>query len=86
VGESRRADGVVLMAAYVVPAGEPPMPEEVLGWAAEGLAAYKCPKLISFIASLPRSANGKVIRARLPSGEIGFQAISGEVEPLVEGN
>jgi acyl-coenzyme A synthetase/AMP-(fatty) acid ligase len=65
VGEGRRADGPALLTAYVVPAGAAPMPEELQAWAAERLAACKRPKLISFLPSLPRTADGKLIRARL---------------------
>jgi acyl-coenzyme A synthetase/AMP-(fatty) acid ligase len=36
-----------------------------LTWSGERLAAYKCPKLVKFIAELPRTANGKVMRSRL---------------------
>jgi acyl-coenzyme A synthetase/AMP-(fatty) acid ligase len=65
IAESRRADGVALMTAYIVAAGAPPEPEEVLAWTGERLAAYKCPRLIRFLSALPRTANGKVIRAHL---------------------
>ena len=65
VGESRRADGVALMTAYVVPAVERPDEREILAWTAGRLAAYKCPKLIRLVPALPRTPNGKVIRKRL---------------------
>jgi acyl-coenzyme A synthetase/AMP-(fatty) acid ligase len=39
------------------------MPEELQAWAAERPAAYERPKLISFLPSLPRTADGKLIRA-----------------------
>jgi acyl-coenzyme A synthetase/AMP-(fatty) acid ligase len=65
VGESRRADGVALMTAYVVPAVERPDQREILAWTAGRLAAYKCPKLIRLVPALPRTPNGKVMRKRL---------------------
>jgi acyl-coenzyme A synthetase/AMP-(fatty) acid ligase len=65
VAESRRADGVGLLTAYVVPASPQPDEEALLTWSGERLAAYKCPKLVKFIAELPRTANGKVMRSRL---------------------
>jgi acyl-coenzyme A synthetase/AMP-(fatty) acid ligase len=65
VGESRRADGVALMTAYVVPAVERPDQHEILAWTAGRLAAYKCPKLIRLVPALPRTPNGKVMRNRL---------------------
>ncbi|MGH6942872.1 MAG: acyl-CoA synthetase [Geminicoccaceae bacterium] len=65
VGESRRPDGVALVTAYVVPAAERPDERAILDWTALRLAAYKCPKRIRFVAALPRTPNGKVVRARL---------------------
>jgi acyl-coenzyme A synthetase/AMP-(fatty) acid ligase len=65
VGESRRADGVALMTAYIVAAGAAPDAEEVIAWAGERLAAYKCPRLVRFLSALPRTANGKIVRSRL---------------------
>ena len=64
VGVTRRADGVELMTAYVVPAHRLDG-ETLLAWAADRLAAYKRPKLVRVIEALPRTPNGKVIRARL---------------------
>ena len=38
----------------------------VMAFAAERLAAYKCPREIRFVDALPRTANGKIRRAGLP--------------------
>jgi acyl-coenzyme A synthetase/AMP-(fatty) acid ligase len=65
VAESRRADGVGLVTAYVVPAQAEPDAEQILAWTRQRLAAYKCPKLIRFLPDLPRTANGKVVRIAL---------------------
>ena len=76
VAGTRRADGVALMTAYIVPAGAPPAVDEMLAWTGERLAAYKCPKLIRFLGGLPRTANGKVVRARLGEAADGRAAPS----------
>jgi len=70
VGESARADGVRLLTAYVVPGAEAPDPDALRAWSAERLAAYKCPKVIRLVERLPRTANGKLIRARLGEAAI----------------
>jgi len=38
---------------------------ELLGWARERLAGYKCPTGVTVVPELPRNATGKVIRAAL---------------------
>jgi malonyl-CoA/methylmalonyl-CoA synthetase len=40
-------------------------PGDLLGWAAERLAAYKRPREVRFVGELPRNALGKVVRAAL---------------------
>jgi O-succinylbenzoic acid--CoA ligase len=55
--------------AFVVPAaGWSPaeaLAAEVLAFCRERLAAYKCPRAVRFVAALPRTAAGKLQRARL---------------------
>ncbi len=53
--------------AYVVPAGPgaPPETGELLAFAAERLAAFKRPRVVRFVASLPRNALGKVLKHQL---------------------
>jgi fatty-acyl-CoA synthase len=36
------------------------LPEDIVAWAREKMAAYKVPRVVEFVASLPRSATGKV--------------------------
>ena len=61
-----------VVTAFVVRAGERPSEEALLEFAARGLAAFKRPRLIHFVDSLPRNALGKVLRGelrgQLPSG------------------
>ena len=58
--------GVSIIAAFVVRAAGATLDENgVLAHAASALAAYKRPKRVTFVDSLPRSANGKVLRRLL---------------------
>jgi fatty-acyl-CoA synthase len=36
-------------------------PEDITGWAKEHMAAYKVPKIVEFVDSLPKSGSGKVM-------------------------
>jgi malonyl-CoA/methylmalonyl-CoA synthetase len=54
-----------IVTAWVVPAGEPPGDRELLTHAAQGLAAFKCPRAVHFVESLPRNALGKLLRHQL---------------------
>ena len=51
--------------AFVVPAGAPPDPEELLRFAAERLAGFKRPRLLHYVDALPRNALGKVLKHQL---------------------
>jgi acyl-CoA synthetase (AMP-forming)/AMP-acid ligase II len=51
--------------AFVVPAGAPPDPSELLTHAAGQLAPFKRPRAVHFVASLPRNALGKILRQEL---------------------
>ena len=35
--------------------------EDIIGWAREQMAAYKVPRLVEFVDSLPKSGSGKVM-------------------------
>jgi len=60
-----RAD-VSVIAAFIVPrAGAHPTASEIERFAAERLARYKCPRAVVLVESLPRTPNGKLMRAQL---------------------
>ena len=40
---------------------------ELIAWARDRMAHYKCPRRVEFVASVPRSEAGKVLRSRLRS-------------------
>jgi acyl-CoA synthetase (AMP-forming)/AMP-acid ligase II len=39
--------------------------EEVVAYAREHLAAYKCPRSVTFAAELPRTGSGKLLKREL---------------------
>ncbi|MER8460037.1 hypothetical protein NKH24_28860 [Mesorhizobium sp. M1300] len=66
VAEHRVRDDVSVIAAYVVrKAGVSVSAEDIVALAGQRLAAYKRPKQVFFVPSLPRSANGKLLRRNL---------------------
>lgn len=66
VRELRVSDTNSIISAYVVPQPGARLSEDlILAFAKERLAAYKCPKQITLVHSLPRTANGKLIRKAL---------------------
>ncbi|MCC7251674.1 class I adenylate-forming enzyme family protein [Hyphomicrobium sp.] len=57
----------VVGAFVVLKPGSPTDSANILAFAAERLAAYKCPREIRFVDTLPRTANGKIKRSALVS-------------------
>ncbi|MEO1100769.1 MAG: long-chain-fatty-acid--CoA ligase [Pseudomonadota bacterium] len=52
--------------AIVVPKPDAnPSPEDIIAWAKERIAGYKCPKSVDFIEALPRNPSGKILRREL---------------------
>jgi acyl-coenzyme A synthetase/AMP-(fatty) acid ligase len=39
--------------------------EELIGWCREGMAHFKCPRAVVFVAELPRTATGKLQRFKV---------------------
>jgi acyl-coenzyme A synthetase/AMP-(fatty) acid ligase len=61
-----RADVSVVGAYIVLKDGVArPAPDDIRTFAAERLAAYKCPREVVFVETLPRTPNGKVMRRAL---------------------
>lgn len=52
--------GEQVRAVVVLRAGARLTGEELMAWAREQMAAYKCPKDVEFVARLPRSGTGKI--------------------------
>ena len=52
--------------AIIVPKpGEAPTAEEIIAWAKERIASYKCPKTVDIATELPRNPSGKILRKDL---------------------
>lgn len=52
--------------ALIVPKeGENPSEEEIIAWAKERIAGYKCPKSVEQIEVMPRNPSGKILRKDL---------------------
>ena len=66
-----RADVSVICGFVVLQPGAEPDAEALLAWCAERLAAYKRPREIRFLDTLPRTPNGKVQRKRLAEAVTG---------------
>jgi len=62
--------GETLKAFVVLKPGETLTEAEVIGFCKEKLAAYKVPKSVEFMAELPKSTVGKVLRRKLREMEI----------------
>lgn len=68
VAERQVRANVSVIAAYVVPAdGHNVDPEALIAFSSEHLAAYKTPRAVIEVESLPRTANGKLMRRALQS-------------------
>ena len=62
VPDERTGEAVKL---FVVAGEEAPGPEDIQSWCRQGLAAYKVPRKIEFVADLPKSNIGKILRREL---------------------
>jgi len=70
-GEADEAVGAIVVRAPGL------TPAELLGWCAERLDGYKCPRKILFRQSLPRNPHGKVVPAVFRSAD-SFPRVGGE--------
>ena len=67
VGVPDSALGEEVAAFVVLRPGQPAEADELIGWCRERLAAFKYPRRVALVDALPRSATGKVLKARLPA-------------------
>jgi long-chain acyl-CoA synthetase len=51
--------------AFVVTGSERPDPQDIIAFARERLAHFKCPTAVTFIDELPRNPSGKVLKREL---------------------
>jgi acyl-coenzyme A synthetase/AMP-(fatty) acid ligase len=65
VVEQRVREGLSIIAAFVVAEPGTVGPETLAAWCENRLAAYKRPKAITLVETLPRTATGKLLRRAL---------------------
>jgi long-chain acyl-CoA synthetase len=66
VGVSDSYRGETVKAYVVRKRGSDVQEGDLLAFCREHLAAYKCPRIVEFVDRLPKTASGKIQRARLP--------------------
>jgi long-chain acyl-CoA synthetase len=57
--------GEAVKAVVVLKPGSEADGDDIIGFARERIAAYKCPKSIDFIDELPRNPSGKILKREL---------------------
>ena len=57
--------GEEVKAIVVLKEGASAGPEDIIAWARDKIAAYKCPKSVNFVEALPRNPSGKILRKDL---------------------
>ncbi len=64
--------------AYVVPqTGAKPAPEALIAWSKENMAAYKYPRMIEIVSSLPLGPTGKILKRELKDMDKAKRAAAG---------
>jgi fatty-acyl-CoA synthase len=58
--DPHRGETVKALVVLKAPSRGKVSPEEIIGWCRTHMAAYKIPRVVEFVESLPRSATGKV--------------------------
>jgi acyl-coenzyme A synthetase/AMP-(fatty) acid ligase len=61
----RDVEATIIKAYVVMNVNAPQLEDEILAHCRAHLAAYKCPRAVTFLEALPRNANGKLDRSRL---------------------
>jgi acyl-CoA synthetase (AMP-forming)/AMP-acid ligase II len=57
--------GEAVKAVVSVKPGAEVSPAEIIAWARERIAAFKCPKSVDFVDVVPRNPSGKILRRDL---------------------
>ena len=65
VGLEEAEWGQRVAVAIILKPGFSPTEEEILAFSRQRLAGYKQPRLIRFVAALPQTASGKIIREKV---------------------
>ncbi len=70
VGVPHAALGEEVAAFVTLRAGAAVSPDDLIAWCKERVAGYKCPRSVTIMAELPKSAAGKVVKSRLASNTV----------------
>jgi acyl-CoA synthetase (AMP-forming)/AMP-acid ligase II len=65
IGRPDRLWGEAVHAVIIPAADATASPEEIIAWCRDRLAHFKCPSTAEFVATLPRTATGKVLKREL---------------------
>ena len=68
IGMAHAELGEEIVAFVALRPGAQITPEDLVAFCRQRLASFKCPRQVSIVAGLPKSATGKVLKSRLPSG------------------
>lgn len=69
IGAPHARWGETVKAVVVPKSGMTPSSDELIAFARAQLAHYKCPTIVEFVDSLPRSASGKILKRELRAGQ-----------------
>ena len=61
--------GEEVKAVIALHAGQSAMPEEIIAYCKEHLAAFKYPRIVTIVDALPKGPTGKILRRELRAGE-----------------
>jgi long-chain acyl-CoA synthetase len=65
IGVPHESHGEEIKAFVILKPGATATPEEIVAWGKEQMAAYKYPRLVEIVESLPMTATGKILKREL---------------------
>jgi long-chain acyl-CoA synthetase len=65
VGIPHPSHGEEVKAVVALAKGQQATAEEVIAWCKERLAAYKYPRIVDFVETLPKGPTGKILKREL---------------------
>jgi fatty-acyl-CoA synthase len=69
IGAKDAYRGETVKALVVLKSGKTIQAEEIIAWARENMAAFKVPRVVEFVAALPKTATGKILWRELQEQE-----------------
>jgi long-chain acyl-CoA synthetase len=65
IGVPHESHGEEIKAVVILEDGATITEDELVAWAKEQMAAYKYPRIVEFVPSLPMTATGKILKREL---------------------